>query len=842
MTTDVLGTIYTCCDEKRRAALATNGPAGISGIDFVEVRQQMPPDNRTEIEIFLVRTLPAATPLLTGDNIAITGGVRFPDPIVSAQVKQVMVGPTDISGYVVTVPPDQPTDFSTYRLRLVASAGADQPPAFIDARLSALSFSFKADCPSDADCAPSQAEPPDMPAPAAAFDMLAREWDGFRHLMLDRMRVLTGDFADENPVDLTTTIIEALAYRADQQSYRLDWIGTEATLATARARPSVLRHARLVDYQVGEGVSARSFVAFGYTALPLGDGFVLPASTPILPRMPQLPQVIAASDYARMARQLLAVYETIAPLTLWEWRNSIAFHTWSDSLCSLPKGATSATLTDTSGGAGALQAGDFVAFVQSQSPVTGLAADADPTLRHVVRLTQVASIADIVAPGAPGTGLVEVKWSPRDALPFDLPISAEIADPAGGPANRHVVAHAMGNVALVDHGQSLPPPGILGLTSSATGGLRPTLFPATPPPGRCWRPEVRGGPAPLARVKPASPRSLPQLSALALLHDSGPALPMIALHDSFASWAVRSDLLTARSFERAFVVESDSQGGAVLRFGDGENGLAPAVGQALGVTARFGSGQGGNIAPDALAHVVLADAKANAAIQWVSNPLAGTGGADSEPMDSVRLMAPQAFRRPERAVTVEDYAEAARAHPEVSGAMAESRWTGAWQTIRVFIDRRGGLPVDRRFADGMVQHLEFYRLALFDVAVIGAKPAPLDIELVFCPLPNAVPANVARLLRAALSPFGDGVVPGLFHPDNFTFGTPLYLSALTGAAMAVAGVQSVQVRRFRRLGRPDRGELGAGVIGPASGEALTLADNANFPEAGRLVIRAGGAP
>lgn len=29
--------------------------------------------------------------------------------------------------------------------------------------------------------------------------------------------------------------------------------------------------------------------------------------------------------------------------------------------------------------------------------------------------------------------------------------------------------------------------------------------------------------------------------------------------------------------------------------------------------------------------------------------------------------------------------------------------------------------------------------------------------------------------------------PGFFHPDGFTFGTPLYLSAVVARAMAVAG-------------------------------------------------------
>jgi hypothetical protein len=44
---------------------------------------------------------------------------------------------------------------------------------------------------------------------------------------------------------------------------------------------------------------------------------------------------------------------------------------------------------------------------------------------------------------------------------------------------------------------------------------------------------------------------------------------------------------------------------------------------------------------------------------------------------------------------------------------------------------------------------------------------------------------------------------GVFHPDNFTFGQPVYLSQIYAAAQAIDGVASVDVTQFERQGRPE---------------------------------------
>lgn len=830
------GARYVCCDDDRRELLSANGPPGISGIDYVEVTQGKP----VTIDIHLVRPLPEGTATLTSENVIITGGVRLPAPKVDTVSVQPSSGP--VSYYRVALVPGAQTDFSTYRLALVAGQGKAAPPEFIDSRLSAVDFSFKVNCPTDFDCAPVPPPPPEAGDPEAAFSYLARDWEGFRKLMLDRMAVLVPNFREDDPVDLTTTLIEALAWRADLQSYRIDWVSTEAFLETARSRTSVARHARLVDYVPEEGASSRCFVAFNFETqgAPLGDGLLLRAGTPLLPKGAAESPVIAAADYPAMLGQSPVVFELVEDLKLWKWRSEIALHTWSDGRCTLPRGATAATLVDGSeGNEGKLDVGDFLLFEQTASPVTGEAADADPARRHVVRLIQVTPATDVLAPKE--TRLVDVAWDATDALPFDLVISAEVAQLSGPPA-LVTCAVARGNVMLADHGASLPPAEHLMLQPSTIASLRPHLDPPAAPVGEAWRPVLLGGIGPLARIAQVRPTDTNRPSAAALTTvDPASCRPALTLIDSFASWSARQDLLASGQFGRQFVVEIDMGDTVRLRFGDGTHGLAPTPGAHFTVAGRFGSGPAGMIGHDALGHVVLPDALSSAAIVDVRNPVPARGGVAAESIDAIRLAAPQAFRVQDRAVTAGDYAEAACRHPAVANAVAVPRWTGAWMTMLVYVDRKGGLPMDDSFRAELLLHLEHFRLAGFDVAVRPALAVPLEIVLEVCAKPEALRAVVGQRVRRSLTPFGpeDGT-PGFFHPDNFTFGSVLYLSRLTAAVMAVEGVQSVRPAAFHRYRRLPQGELQAGAVRPVGTEILELRDDPSFPESGRLEIIMGG--
>jgi hypothetical protein len=81
---------------------------------------------------------------------------------------------------------------------------------------------------------------------------------------------------------------------------------------------------------------------------------------------------------------------------------------------------------------------------------------------------------------------------------------------------------------------------------------------------------------------------------------------------------------------------------------------------------------------------------------------------------------------------------------------------------------------------------------------------------------------------------------GLFHPDNLTFGQPVYLSAVLAAVHAVPGVQSVQVTTFERQRLPLTSGIDDGVLPMGRLEIPRLDNDPSFPEHGVLDLTFGG--
>src|SRR5260370_20083179 len=102
--------------------------------------------------------------------------------------------------------------------------------------------------------------------------------------MLERLSLLVPGGQERSAADLGVTLVELLAYAADNLSYRQDAIANEAYLATARQRVSVRRHARLVDYFLHERCNARAFVHFDVTGpnIAPANGTPLPTQVPDL--------------------------------------------------------------------------------------------------------------------------------------------------------------------------------------------------------------------------------------------------------------------------------------------------------------------------------------------------------------------------------------------------------------------------------------------------------------------------------------------------------------------------------------------------------------------------------
>jgi hypothetical protein len=533
--------------------------------------------------------------------------------------------------------------------------------------------------------------------------------------------------------------------------------------------------------------------------------------------------------------------------TLYQSHNEMPLYTWGERACCLPKGATQAALE---GHYPDLREGDVLIFEETVDPATGRPEDADPAHRHAVRLKEVRTNGPS---GDPLTDLLndqpitEISWAAEDALAFPLCISAVTTE-----GYREGISVALGNIVLADHGMTLedeelgaaPQPVVI---RSRASGADHCSGRVALPQFRRFRPRLKERPLTQAGTTFKTEivnghkrtRRLPfdpvRPAAAAFQWEMKDVLPAVTLNGE--TWQPRRDLLASNKFAREFVVEVEEDGAAYLRFGDDRNGARPASGSSFTATYRVGNGVAGHVGAEAIAHIVSDES----AIIGVRNPLPARAGVEPESMEDVRQKAPSAFRTQERAVTEADYGEVSERHLQVQQAEATLRWTGSWHTVFVTVDRMGGSQVNPAFKEEMRQHTERFRMAGHDLQVDEPRFVSLEIAMHVCAKPDYFRGDVKAAL---LAEFSNRDLPdgrrGVFHPDNFTFGQPVYLSRLYAAAQRVPGVASVFITKFQRQGSFDQKVLAEGKLELSRLEIARLDNNPNVAEHGVFALNLEG--
>lgn len=626
---------------------------------------------------------------------------------------------------------------------------------------------------SEFDCRPPTPVKTALP-PSPEIDYLARDFASFRRLMLDRLTSILPDWQERNPSDIGMAMVEVLAYAADQLSYHQDAVANEAYLGTARQRISIRRHARLVDYIVHEGCNARVWVhvqVYGNVLLKKGTQLLTLAN-------------VDSINLSQASAEGVDVFETMHPAQLFEEHNEMHFYIPEDNDdLYLPKGSTQANID---GDFPNLKSGDILIFEEKLGEAGG-----NPNHRHVVRLV------NVIQNNRPQK-FTTIEWHAQDALPFDLHLA-------------HAVVR--GNIVLADHGQTL------------TGEVLSKV-----PRKGIYRPYLENKDLTFATPYNEATAQT-QAASTILFQDPRAALPSITLNINGEIWSARGDLLSSDRFACDFTVEVDNAGRAYLRFGDGIRGKRPPADATPIATYRNGNGINGNIAQEVIGHVVTTENQ----IASVCNLMPARGGSRPEPIEQVRLHAPQAFRTQERCVTAADYVEAAQRHPEVDRAAAMLQWTGAWHTMFITLDRKSGRPVDTAFKIELRTFLERFRLAGYDLEICAPHYLPLDIALIVHVASHAFRASVNQTLLEA---FSDVVLPdgsrGFFHPDNFTFGQSVYLSQIIATAMHLPGVEWVETLRFKKQDRPAGRELEEARIEVGPLEIARLDNDPDARENGRI--------
>lgn len=596
------------------------------------------------------------------------------------------------------------------------------------------------------------------------LNYLAKDYASFRQLLLDRMSILAPEWKERNVAGLGMALVELLSYVGDHLSYQQDAIATEAHLRTARLRISARRHARLMDYDVHESTNAHTWIQ---VEVKEDVTTTIPKGTKVLTKIPNHPSVLP--HHFSKLKEVDAIFETLIDhKNLYKSHNTMSL---SKEESFLPKGATRATVE---GDLSTLKGGDYLIFWEKhkgESPPSG------PEKMHCVRLTYRTINLD--------TKVTEIFWEEEDALPTSFSISLS-----------HRTTCILGNVIPVDHGCTLPSseqlPNTLNLSKKPLTFAFP--FALSAPAQKAW--------------DTSNKKVLPQIQ-------------LKSASDGQDEWELKRDLLKSDRLTKAFMIEMDNAGAAFVRFGDGQYGEKPSAQESFHATYRVGGGTQGNVGAGSLTHIVSDDLKG---VEKVWNPLPAWGGTPAESMESIRQSAPFAFRKKERAVTEEDYAEIARRFYDVRRAVAKFRWTGSWHTVFIIIDRKEGRPVDEAFKEKIKEYMEPFRMAGYDIEISSAHLVPLEISMVVTLKPNALRSEVGRTLEQLFHSQrnGDGSL-GMFHPDQFTFGQTIQYSPLYAAAQSVEGVSSVKITQFKRQG------VQASPLRPLVLEPLEIAQLDNDP-------------
>jgi hypothetical protein len=877
---------YICCNENRKSAVLLNSTT-LNGIDYLEVLDhEAIPLGSPRQQTLLVHCLRALSPI-TANNVLIEGGESVTDikvdwltpasgpfPTQASSAEQKYFAALADAAKVLVIRTTKAGDFSPYNLRLVNDAAKAPEAPFqvtevldgFDTQLASVEFSFKVECGPDFDCAPRVADCPPVDDPPPPINYLAKDYGSFRTIILDRLNQLLPNWGGTSEADLGVMLAELIAYVGDRLSYQQDAIATEAYLETARGRVSLRRHALLVDYRVHDGCNARVWIHVETAGNP-GDKVLMDRTlTRFYTFAPGMPGNldVGSNNEEKAVQAGVQVFEPMCDAVLFPEHNQISFHTWGDTNCCLPRGATTATL---SGSYPNLVPGDILIFQEMKGPNTGNAADADIRHRCAVRLKSVATkkgggnLQDPLIKDGGGNPikLTEIEWYADDALPFPVCISSSYIDSKGDTQAVSDVSVAVGNVVLADQGLSflgvslgvvVPTRGFVAPNpvSDRCNPTRPTLAPPR------FRPQVPFAPLTQAvslfatdasgHAPPPSPGPImlnvtaTDRSANGLMEfEPSMAIPVITLDGTLNartdSWSSLLDLLESNESDRVFVVEVESDQSATLRFGDNVNGKSPELGTSFQAKFRIGNGTAGNVGADSVIHIAAKDAR----LQACRNPLPAVGGTDPETNEQIRRRAPQGFLRQERAVRMPDYEAIVESNSQVQNAVASLRWTGSWYTVFTTVEPKGGGNLRPALRTALINSLERYRLAGQDLEARSPVYVSLQIDLEICVNADYFRGDVEQSLRQVL---GNRVLPngrkGLFHPDNFTFGQTVYLSPVYAAARSVPGVISVRATKFQPQSIDTVRYLTMGEIKMNTLEVARLENDPSYPDHGQLTM------
>lgn len=239
--------------------------------------------------------------------------------------------------------------------------------------------------------------------------------------------------------------------------------------------------------------------------------------------------------------------------------------------------------------------------------------------------------------------------------------------------------------------------------------------------------------------------------------------------------------------DHTFITKTTDDNTVTVAFGDGVHGARTPTGlENLRAVYRNGIGKPGNVAAQQISQ--LGDRPLG--VKDVINPEESSGGADPETRDQGRRNAPIATIALNRLVSVEDYAEFARAFAGVGKAVSAELSGATGRVVHVTIAGLDDIPIEessdlfRNLRTAFIRYgdpIQTVQLAVRD-RILLVLSARIKVQT------DHLWDKVEPAVRAA--------VLDKFSFDNRELGQPAFLSDVIAAIQAVEGVEYADVDAF----------------------------------------------
>ena len=819
----------------RRILLAEQNPIEQTGIDFVAVNKT----NHAEVFVyFVIDPTEVPVPLVAMDfGIECQGVETLDERFVETQGFQIHTDAQGRNRTVLAITFDSGASFEEQELTVSDLAGQRLDPFSRRTR-----FSFKQACPTVFDCACYGAPEPrdliDFPV-----DYLARDFNTFNQAFSAFSALRYPDWQMDIMPDQALMLKEITSGLGDEFALIQDTYSLETQFEYLKERRSFEQLTRILGYKLRPELPASGYVIMRhYDDIEQPGGL---ASQDVEVTAGTLIYGFSDDDAVipfEIGDGLEAINNGTTYLTNSLWTDNPA-HIASETCTYIRKGTRTLSVIGTGLIHPGISAGSTL-LVETRPE-----AQDEPLRRFLVTLDEdpVQETDELI-----GVETTRLHWRTEDALLFKLNlthcfVSANLVPVVSGQT--WCTRFSIGEVSP-DYEPAIEREGPKPLDSND----RPTLYRQplgkTVADGLSWTLSEQSTPWDLAYSAQVS---------LVEIDEDGTVLE---------NWRVVSDMLTQIATDEAATIEAGHWGpifsyvengqrkvhrdyigdpGFCLRFGDGEFGLLPARGSLFEVRYRTAWARVANLPANRLfltANVTpdAEEARANCfnapdmpeGILTCWNPFAFDNALLPENIELAKLTVPHFHKAKKlRAVRNTDFQDLITARDDIDATLATERWTGCWVSNFVATDPHNHIALSDELRAELQTFIEEIRLVGRPAYLTDTALRPLDLRIAICRDTRVPFRHIVEDILANLVSDQDNA---LFHPNNLSFGSKIYLADLETRIAAQPGVTEIKAIQYRWRGEQGFSDFAQSFLESAPDQIPVLKHDPVRPNLGSVEI------